>query len=100
MYESLIGRYMEIAVDPGVEKLIMDAGCDYRVCTACLGPALVPTSVKGPKESDVQIKIGDHTLYISKYVARYISRVTLDMVYDDEEIDACPAFPSRGYRYQ
>jgi hypothetical protein len=89
---------MDITVEPEVEKLIKDAGCDYRVCTACLGPALVPTSVKGPKESDIRIEIGDNTLYISRYVARYISRVTIDMVYDDDEIDACPAFPPRAYR--
>ena len=89
---------MEITVDPEVEKLITEAGCDYRVCTACLGPALVPISVKGPKESDISIKIGDHTLYISRYVARYIARVTIDMLYDEDEIDACPAFPPRGYR--
>ncbi len=86
---------MEINVDPGVEKLISDAGCDYRVCTACLGPALVPTSVKEPKDTDIQIKVGGHTLYISRYVARYISKVTLDMVYSEEEIDSCPAFPAR-----
>lgn len=91
---------MEITVEPEVEQLIKDAGCDYRVCTACLGPALVPTSVKGPKESDIRIEVGGHTLYISRYVARYISRVTIDMVYDDDEIDACPAFPPRGYRSQ
>ena len=90
---------MEITVDLEVEKLISEAGCDYRVCTACLGPALVPTSVKGPKDTDVQIKIGKQTLYISRYVARYISKVTIDMVYDDEEIEACPAFPSRYRGY-
>jgi hypothetical protein len=89
---------MEITVDPDVQKLIMEEGCDYRVCTACLGPALVPTSVKGPKDTDVRIEIGDNTLYISKYVARYISRVTMDMLYDDDEIDSCPAFPPREYR--
>ena len=86
---------MEITVEPDVEQMIKEAGCDYRVCTACLGPALVPTSVKGPKESDIKIKIGDNTLYISMYVARYISRVTMDMLYDDDEIDSCPAFPQR-----
>jgi hypothetical protein len=91
---------MEITVDPEVEQLIINAGCDYRVCTACLGPALVPTYVKGPKDTDVKIPIGDHFLYISRYVARYISRVTIDMEYDEEEIDSCPAFPPRAYRNQ
>jgi len=89
---------MEITVDPGVEKLIKEAGCDYRVCTACYGPALVPVSVKGPKATDVQIPVGGHTLFISRYVAQYIARVTLDMVYDDDDIDACPAFPPRRYQ--
>lgn len=90
---------MEIIVDPEVEKLIMDAGCDYRVCTACLGPALVPTSVKGPKDTDIKIPIGEHMLYISRYVARYVTRVTIDMLYDDDEIDSCPAFPNRYRHY-
>ncbi len=96
--ESVVRPHMEIIVEPEVVDLITNADCDYRVCTACLGPALVPTSVKGPKSSDVQIPVGNHILYISQYVARYISRVTIDMEYDDDEIDACPAFPPRQYR--
>jgi len=90
---------MEITVDDDVKKLIIEQGCDYRVCTACMGPALVPTSVKPPKESDIKIPVGDHFLYISRVQSMYISRVTIDMVYDQEEIDSCPAFyPRRYYR--
>ena len=83
---------MEIEVDQEVKDLIISADCDYRICTACLGPALVPVTVKGPKESDIRIPVGDHTLFISRVQAPYIDRVTIDMVYEDEDIDSCPAF--------
>ena len=84
-----------ITVTDEVKKLITDAGCDYRVCTACLGPALVPISVKKAKETDIQIPVGDHILYVSRVQAQYISEVTIDMVYDEDEIDSCPAFYRR-----
>lgn len=83
---------MEITVDQEVKDLIESQGCDYRVCTACMGPALVPISVKSPKESDLKIPVGNHTLYISRVQAMYIDRVSIDMVYDNDEIDSCPAF--------
>jgi len=83
---------MEIAVDDDVIRLIMSEGRDYRVCTACAGPALVPITVKGPKESDLKIPIGKNTLYISRVQARYIRRVTIDMVYDIDDVDSCYAF--------
>jgi hypothetical protein len=83
---------MEIGVDDDVRRLIMSEGRDYRVCTACTGPALVPTTVKGPKESDIKIPIGKNTLYISIVQSRYIRRVTMDMVYNRDEIESCYAF--------
>lgn len=85
-----------ITIDPEVKDLINREGCDYRICTACLGPALVPTSVKMPKESDLKIPVGEHTLYISRVQAKYLTKVTLDMLYDEDEIDSCPAFYRRG----
>lgn len=82
---------MQITVDDAVKDLIMSEGQDYRVCTACSGPALVPISAKPPKDSDVKIEIGDNILYVSKVQASYINRVTIDMVYDPEKIFACSA---------
>ena len=79
-------------MDDDVKNLIISEGRDYRVCTACLGPALVPIEIKSPKESDIKIPIGDNILYISRVQARYVREVTMDMLYDDEEIDACPVF--------
>ena len=49
---------MEIIVDDAVIDMIKKEGRDYRICTACMGPALVPTSVKPPKDSDIKIEIG------------------------------------------
>lgn len=83
---------MQITVDEDVKKMIVAEKRDYRICTACMGPALVPTTVKPAKSSDLKIPVGDNTLYISRIQAMYISRVTMDMVYEEEDIDSCPAF--------
>jgi hypothetical protein len=81
-----------ITVDEDVVKMIESEGQDYRVCTACIGPALVPVKVKKPKDTDIKISIGKNTLYISRVQAQYLDRVSMDMLYDEEEIDSCPAF--------
>jgi len=83
---------MEITVDEDVKKLISEDGRDYRVCTSCTGPALVPTSVKGPKESDIKVPIGQNILYISRVQARYIRRVTMEMIYNRDDLDSCYVF--------
>ena len=83
---------MEIAVDDEVKNLIISEGRDYRICTACTGPALVPTTVKGPKTSDIKVPIGNNTLYISLVQARYVRRITIDMLYNREDIESCFVF--------
>lgn len=88
---------MEIPIDDDVKQYIMSQGCDFRICTACMGPALVPVTVKAPKSTDIQIPVGDRTLYISRVQARYIDRVSMDMIYDEDEFDSCPAFYTRRY---
>lgn len=87
---------MDIQVDDDVKQMIMEQGCDYRICTACYGPALVKTDVKAPKPTDIAVPIGDNTLYISRIQAQYINRVTMDMLYNEYEIDSCPAFYVRS----
>jgi len=81
-----------ITIDEDVVKMIQSKGQDYRVCTACAGPALVPINVKKPKETDIRIPVGNNTLYVSRIQAQYIDRISMDMLYDEEEIDSCPAF--------
>ncbi len=89
---------MGITVAEDVKKHIIESKHDFRVCTACMGPALVSTEVKPPKESDLKIPVGEYTLYISRVQAPYITEVTMDMIYDEEEIDSCPAFYSYHVR--
>ena len=81
----------EIKVDDEVVQLILKEKTDYRVCTACRGPALVPISVKPPKDSDIKIPIGDYILYVSIVQSNYINRVSIDMLYDENDIYTCPA---------
>jgi hypothetical protein len=83
---------MTISVDEGVKQKIIAEGKDYRVCTSCTGPALVPITVKAPKESDIRIQVGNNTLYVSRVQAGYINKITTDMFYSDQEIDSCPVF--------
>ena len=82
----------QITVDDDVRQMILEAKEDFRVCTACRGPALVPIKVKPPKKSDIMIPIGDYVLYISSVQAMYINNVSMDMLYSEDEIESCPAF--------
>ena len=83
---------MAITVSEDVKKHIMSMKHDFRICTACRGPALVSTDVKPAKESDIKIPVGDYMLYVSSVQAPYITEITMDMIYDEDEIDSCPAF--------
>ncbi|MCQ2052707.1 MAG: hypothetical protein MJZ03_02055 [archaeon] len=85
----------KIMVDDDVKKFIISSKEDYRICTACSGPALVPISVKPPKKTDIMITVGNYALYISAIQAMHINKVTMDMLYSEEEIESCPAFWSR-----
>jgi hypothetical protein len=44
---------------------------DMRLCTSCGGAILLPTSIHPPKPSDLRIPVGDWTVYVSRYQARY-----------------------------
>lgn len=89
---------IQIIVDDDVKQMIIDAKQDYRVCTACRGPVMVPISIKPPKASDIVIPIGDQNLYISKYQAYYIDQVSMDMLCSERDLYTCPAFPTYGRR--
>jgi hypothetical protein len=80
---------MQITVDDAVRELIIKEGQDYRVCTACSGPVLVPITMKPPKGSDIVIPIGDNHLYVSVVQASYLRRITIDMTYDPDRMFSC-----------
>ncbi|MCX6696664.1 MAG: hypothetical protein NTV84_03740 [Methanoregula sp.] len=77
----------EVFVAPAVIEYIEKRNCDFRICTSCGGPILLPTRVKPPKRTDVLLKAGTHTIYISIHQARFLQDIRADMIpfFDDED---------------
>jgi len=78
----------EITIAPEVLDYIRKRDCDFRICTSCGGPILLPVRVKPPKKTDLLLKAGDHTIYVSVHQARFLNSIHLDMIpfFDDSEI--------------
>ncbi len=74
------GQSRGIYIADDVRSYILQRGRDFRVCTSCGGPILLPTTVKPPKATDLQVPVGDHTIYISKYQARYVDVIRRSMI--------------------
>ncbi|MCP1661728.1 MAG: hypothetical protein D5R99_08415 [Methanocalculus sp. MSAO_Arc1] len=70
----------DITVTEDVRTYIKDRGCDFRVCTSCGGPILLPTTIKRPKSTDISIPVGDYTLYISRYQVKWIQTINMQMI--------------------
>ena len=83
----------KIPVDQGVIDFIIQNKQDYRICTSCSGPIMLPVALKSPQSNDIVIEVGDQKLYISRVQARYLRRVTSDMVYDPAVGLSCSAYP-------
>lgn len=79
-------------MDSEVIEHIRRSGKDFRVSTDCAGPVLLPTDLKPPKDSDLRVQVGKNTLYISRIQARYIVRVTMDMLYDPSRRLSCELY--------
>jgi len=70
----------EITVVPEVLAYINKRDCDFRICTSCGGPILLPIRVKPPKKTDILLKAGNHTIYISIHQARFLNSIHMDMI--------------------
>lgn len=70
----------EIAISDEVKNYIYERESNFRICTSCGGPVLLSTDVKPNKPSDLEIDIGDYTIYVSMYQASFVDEITLDMV--------------------
>jgi hypothetical protein len=83
----------EVTIVPEVIAYINQRDCDFRICTSCGGPILLPTRVKPPKKTDLLLKAGNHTIYISIHQARFLNSIHMDMIpfFDDNEFG-----PERG----
>ncbi len=70
----------QFLITPEVIKFINEQKRDYRVCTSCGGPVLLPIAIKKPKPNDIKVKVGEHTLYVSATQARYIDVIDDSML--------------------
>ncbi len=76
----MIDTPRQIKVETEVQDFIRNANKDYRLCTTCGGPAIVPVEMSVPKDSDIKMRFGYNTLHISKVQARYIRQVEMGML--------------------
>jgi hypothetical protein len=61
----------DIIIDPDVIDYIKKNKGNYRVCTSCGGPALVPLERAITKADDKKIELGDQFLYVSNTLYRF-----------------------------
>jgi hypothetical protein len=79
----------EVTVVPEVIDYINRRGCDFRISTSCGGPILLPTHIKPPKKTDLLLKAGNRTIYVSVHQARFLHCIRADMIpfFDDINSD-------------
>jgi len=77
----------DVTIVPEVVEYINKRDCDFRICTSCGGPVLLPVQVKPPKKSDLLMQAGNHTVYISIHQARFLHSIRMDMIPFFEETD-------------
>jgi hypothetical protein len=84
----------EVTIVPEVIEYINRRDCDFRICTSCGGPILLPIRVKPPKKTDLLLKAGNHTIYVSIHQARFLNSIHMEMIpfFEDDE----PARPEYG----
>jgi len=70
----------DIIIVPEVIEYINKRNCDFRISTSCGGPILLPTHVKPPKRTDLLLKAGTHTIYVSIHQARFLHSIRPDMI--------------------
>jgi hypothetical protein len=85
-YSDDVSHFPEISIAPEVIEYIEKRNCDFRICTSCGGPILLPVRVKPPKKTDLLLKSATHTIYISIHQARFLHTIQKDMIpfYDED----------------
>ena len=78
----------EVTIVPEVVDYINKRNCDFRICTSCGGPILLPIRIKPPKKTDLLLRAGNHMIYISIHQARFLHTIRIDMVpfFDDDDL--------------
>lgn len=80
MVKSMGGMAKQFRISDGVVSYIKEQKRDYRVCTSCGGPILLPVTIKKPKPNDIKLAVDGHTLYVSATQARYIDVIDDSML--------------------
>ena len=75
-----VPRPDEFEVSDDVIAYVAERKTDFRICTSCGGPVLLPISVKPPKPTDIQVPAGDRMIYVSIYQARYLDTIHRGMI--------------------
>lgn len=70
----------QFEVTDDVVAYVTERKTDFRICTSCGGPVLLPVSVKPPKPTDIRVPAGDRTIYVSIYQARYLDTIHRGMI--------------------
>lgn len=70
----------EITVNDDVIAYIKERNCDFRICTSCGGPVLLPVTARPPKTSDLQIHLGGQVIYVSIYQARDLQTIHAGLI--------------------
>jgi hypothetical protein len=78
----------EVTIVPEVIEYIKKRDCDFRICTSCGGPILLPIRIKTPKKTDLLLRAGNHMIYVSVHQARFLHTIRMDMVpfFDDDDL--------------
>lgn len=80
MVKSIGSPAKQFRISGAVINYIKEQKRDYRVCTSCGGPILLPIAIKKPKPNDIKVPVGEHILYISATQARYIDAIDDSML--------------------
>ncbi len=80
MVKSIGSPGKQFLISEEVVNYIKEQKRDYRVCTSCGGPILLPIAIKKPKPNDIKVPVGEHILYISAVQARYIDVIDDSML--------------------
>jgi hypothetical protein len=78
----------DVQIAPEVLEYITKRDCDFRICTSCGGPILLPTRIKPPKKSDFLLNANNHTVYVSVHQARFLHTISSDMIPFFDETDS------------
>ncbi len=87
MYSHGSADLHDITIDPEVITFINKRDSDFRICTSCGGPVLLPVRIKAPKKTDLLVKAGSHTIYVSIHQARFLNGIHMEMVpfFEDDD---------------